>query len=217
MKTIITTVLITLFICTQGYAQTENNENEVQTIFGSGAKVTGWFIDFGSSYSKLNGETAHLPSFGGGVLMNDKFKIGLMGKTLSYHDTYLQYDNLFDEPVNLVGGYGGLFFEASPIDNKLVHISFPLIAGAGGAEYLTVTKYPEMDDDGETDYCTRSESFSSYWVVEPGANVEVNVTRFMRLYAGYSYRWMLGLELANTESNALNGHNFNFGVRFGKL
>jgi hypothetical protein len=217
MKTIITTVLFTLFIFAQGYAQTENTENEVQTIFGSGAKVTGWFIDFGTSYSKLNGETAHLPSLAGGVLMNDKFKLGLMGKTLSCHETYLQYDNLFDEPVNLVGGYGGLFFEASPIDNKLVHISFPLIAGAGGAEYLTVNKYPEMDDDGEPDYCSRSESFSSYWVIEPGVNVEVNVTGFMRIYAGYSYRWMMGLDLENTSHSALNGSNFNFGVRFGKL
>ena len=183
MKTIITTFLITLFTCALGYAQTENNEAQVQTIFGGGAKVTGWFIDFGTSYSKLNGQTAHLPSFAGGVLMNDKFKIGLIGKTLSCHDTYLQYDDLFDEPVNLVGGYGGLFFEASPIDNKLIHISFPLIAGAGGAEYLTVNTYPEMEDDGELDYCRRSESFSSYWVVEPGANIEVNVARFMRIYA----------------------------------
>jgi len=217
MKTIITTVLLILFTCALGYAQTENNENEVQSIFGGGAKVTGWFIDFGGSYSKLNGQTAHLPSFAGGVLMNNKFKIGLIGKTLSCHETYLQFDDIFDEPVYMVGGYGGLFFEASPIDNKLIHISFPLVAGAGGAEYQTVNTYPEIEDDGELDYCRSRVSYSSYWVVEPGANVEVNVTRFMRLYAGYSYRWMMGLELANTESNALNGHNFNFGVRFGKL
>jgi hypothetical protein len=183
MKTIITTFLITLFTCALGYAQTENNEAQVQTIFGGGAKVTGWFIDFGTSYSKLNGQTAHLPSFAGGVLMNDKFKIGLIGKTLSCHETYLEFDDIFDEPVYLVGGYGGLFFEASPIDNKLIHISFPLIAGAGGAEYLTVNTYPEMEDDGELDYCRRSESFSPYWVVEPGANIEVNVARFMRIYA----------------------------------
>jgi hypothetical protein len=54
-------------------------------------------------------------------------------------------------------------------------------------------------------------------VVEPGANIEVNVARFMRIYAGYSYRWMMGLDLANTSHSALNGSNFNFGVRFGKL
>jgi hypothetical protein len=217
MKTIITTVLLTFFAWTQVFAQTRNNVNEVQTLFGGGAKVTGWFIDFGTSYSKLNGQTTYLPSFGGGVLMNEKFKIGLMGKTLSCHETYLQYDNLFDEPVYLVGGYGGLFFEASPIDNKLIHISFPLIAGAGGAEYLTVNTYPEMEDEDELDYCRRRQSFSPYWVIEPGANIEVNVTGFMRIYAGYSYRWLLGLDLDNTLHSALNGSNFNFGVRFGKL
>jgi hypothetical protein len=41
MKTIIATFLITLFTCALGYAQTENNEAQVQTIFGGGAKVTG--------------------------------------------------------------------------------------------------------------------------------------------------------------------------------
>lgn len=41
MKTIIATFLITLFTCALGYAQTENNSDEVQTLFGSGAKVTG--------------------------------------------------------------------------------------------------------------------------------------------------------------------------------
>ena len=45
-----------------------------------------------------------------------------------------------------------------------------------------------------------SESFSPYWVVEPGANIEVNVTGFMRMYAGYSYRWMMGLNLENTSA-----------------
>jgi hypothetical protein len=39
----------------------------------------------------------------------------------------------------------------------------------------------------------------------------------MRLYAGYSYRWMMGLKLENTDANAFNGSNFNFGIRFGKF
>ena len=217
MKTIITTVLLTLFSCAMGYAQTENNETQVQTIFGSGAKVTGWFIDFNNSYSQLNGHNAHLPGLAGGVIVNRNFKIGLIGKSLTCHETYLKYDDIFDEPVYLVGGHAGLFLEASPIDNKVVHISIPFVIGGGGAEYLSAETYPEIDDDGEMDYCQRQMSTSPYWVVEPGANIEVNVTGFMRLYAGYSYRWMMGLNLANTESNAFNGSNFNFGIRFGKF
>jgi hypothetical protein len=217
MKTIITTVLLTLFICALGYAQTENNENEVQSIFGGGAKLTGWWVDFNNSYSQLNGQNAHLPGISGGVIMNHNFKIGFIGKSLTCHETYLKYDNIFDEPVYLVGGHGALYFEASPIDNKVVHISLPLIIGGGGAEYISQDMYPEIEDEGEIDYCRKHMSSSPYWIAEPGANIEINVTGFMRLYAGYSYRWMMGLNLANTESNALNGHNFNFGVRFGKL
>jgi hypothetical protein len=216
MKTIITTVLLTLFTSSMGYAQTENNENEVQSIFGGGAKVSGWWVDLNNSYSQLNGQNAHLPGIAGGVIMNHNFKIGFIGKSLTCHETYLQYDNIYDEPVYLVGGHGALYFEASPIDNKVVHISFPFIIGGGGAEYISQNLYPEIDDD-EIDYSRKHMSSSPYWIAEPGANVEINVTGFMRIYAGYSYRWIMGLNLENTSANALNGSNFNFGVRFGKL
>ena len=217
MKTIIATFLITLITCAPGYAQTENNEFETQTIFGSGAKVTGWFIDFNNTFSQLNGQNGYMPGFAGGIIMNRNFKIGLIGKTIDSHETSLQFDDIFDEPVYLVGGHGGLFLEASPIDNKVVHISIPFIIGCGTAEYISKDLYPEIEDGDEMDYCRKQMSTSPYWVVEPGANIEVNVTGFMRLYAGYSYRLMMGLKLANTESNALNGSNFNFGIRFGKF
>ena len=219
MKTIIAAVLIILFTGTLGFAQEEKTGEEVQTLFGSGAKITGWFIDINNSYSQLNGRNAHLPGMAGGVIMNQNFKIGLIGKSLTCNKTYLKYDDILDEPVYLVGGHGGLYLEASPIDNKVVHISIPVILGAGGAEYHSVQTYPEFDDDDEfeLDYSHRQMSTSPYWVVEPGANIEVNVAGFMRLFAGYSYRWMMGLNLANTDSKAFNGSNFNFGIRFGKL
>jgi hypothetical protein len=216
MKTIITTVLLTLLTCAIGFAQTENNGNEVQSIFGGGAKVTGWWVDLNNSYSQLNGQNAHMPGIAGGVIMNHNFKIGFIGKSLTCHETYLQYDNIYDEPVYLVGGHGALYFEASPIDNKVVHISFPFIIGGGGAEYISQNLYPEIDED-EIDYSRKHMSSSPYWIAEPGANVEINITRFLRVYAGYSYRWMMGLNLENTPHNALNGSNFNFGVRFGKM
>jgi hypothetical protein len=217
MKTIITTVLLTLLTCASGFAQTENYENEVQTLFSSGAKVTGWWVDLNNSYSKLNEQNAHMPGIAGGVIMNNNFKIGLIGKSLTCHETYLQYDDIFDEPVYLVGGHGALYFEASPIDNKALHISFPFIIGGGEAEYISKDLYPEFEDEGEIDYERKHMSSSPYWIAEPGVNVEVNVTGFMRLYAGYSYRWLMGLNLENTPHNALNGSNFNFGIRFGKL
>lgn len=217
MKTIISAVLITLFTCALGYAQNEKTGEEVQTLFGNGAKVTGWFIDFNNTFSQLNGQSSYMPGFAGGIIMNRNFKLGFIGKSLSSYETYLKYDNVFDEPVYLVGGHGGLFLEASPIDNKVVHVTIPLIIGGGGAEYISQGLYTEIEDDDELDYCRKQMSSSPYWIVEPGANIEVNVTGFMRLYAGYSYRWMMGLKLANTENNALSGSNFNFGIRFGKF
>lgn len=217
MKTIIATVLIILFTGVLGYAQEEKTGDGAESLFGNEAKVTGWFIDLNNSYSKLNEQNAHLPGLAGGVIVNKNFKIGLIGKSLTCHETCLQYDDVLDEPVYLVGGHAGLFLEASPIDNRVVHFSVPFIVGIGGVEYRSKEIYPDVEDEGELDYCHRQMSTSPYWIIEPGANIEVNVTGFMRLYTGYSYRWMMGVKLENTKGNAFNGSNFNFGIRFGKF
>lgn len=39
----------------------------------------------------------------------------------------------------------------------------------------------------------------------------------MKVYTGYSYRWLMGLNLENTSSTAFNGSSFNFGVKLGKF
>jgi hypothetical protein len=221
MKTIFIAAM--LFVATgfAGFAQDETYEDEPQTIFSTGSKVTGWFVEFSNSYTSLNGEYTNMPGFAGGVVMNRNFSIGLIGKSLSWYPTYLKYDNVLDEPVYLEGGYGGLYLVASPIEKKVLHITFPLVIGAGGAAYVSQEQYPDiddfedMDDLYDYDHCTLSSS--PYFIVEPGANVELNVTGFMKLYAGYSYRWLMGLNLENTASTALNGSSFNFGVKFGKF
>ncbi len=220
MKTIIFTTVLALLFCAGLFAQDKDFETQPQTIFSGGAKVTGWFIDFNNSYSHINGKCTYLPGFSGGIVMNRNFRLGLTGKSLSYYETYLYYPDRFDEPVYLVGGYGGLYMEASPIDSKVIHVSFPLILGGGGATYMSKNKFPEWeadDDEWEWDYDRASLSTSPFFVIEPGVNLEVNITAFMKLYAGYSYRWTGGLRLEHTSHTAFNGSNFNMGLRFGKF
>lgn len=221
MKTTFITAILFLATGFAGLAQDETYRDEPQTIFSTGSKVTGWFVEFSGSYTRLNGEYAYMPGLAGGIVMNRNLSIGLIGKSLSWYPACPKYDNILDEPVYLEGGYGGLYLVASPIDKKVLHITFPLVIGAGGAAYVSQEQYPEiddfedMDDLYDYDHCTLSSS--PYFIVEPGANVELTVTGFMKLYAGYSYRLMMGLNLENTSSTALNGSSFNFGVKFGKF
>ena len=217
MKTIILTILLFFATGLAGFAQIDSTTDEPRTLFSSGSRVTGWFIQFDNSYTTLNGQHTYMPGFAGGIVINRNFRIGLMGKSLSWYPTYLKYDNVMEEPVYLEGGHGGLYMVASPIENKAIHITFPLLLGAGGAVYTSQQEYLDLEELDEIDYHHFELSSSPYFMIEPGANVEVSVTGFMKLYAGYSYRWLMGLNLANTSSNALNGSSFNFGVKFGKF
>ena len=100
---------------------------------------------------------------------------------------------------------------------RIIHITFPVTVGGGGASYFSKANYPEVDDDFEIDFKHKELSASPFLVLEPGINLEMNVTGFLKLAAGYSYRRLYGLRLENTNYNALNGGSFNLGLRIGKF
>ena len=56
-----------------------------------------------------------------------------------------------------------------------------------------------------------------FFVVEPGAALEINLLKFMRLDAGASYRYAAGLDLKSTSSSLLNNFNANISLVFGKF
>ncbi len=218
MKTrILSSILFVLFACTVN-AQHESGNQVPQTLFSGGTRVTGWFIDVSNSFTNINGRQGYMPGFTGGVIVDRNFRVGLAAKSLSWYESFLRFDNLFEEQAYLNGGYAGLFLEAAPYAGKLIHFSFPFIIGGGGAVYSSKSQLMEIDEnEWEWDCYWNELSSSPFFVVEPGVNLELNVTGFMRLYSGYSYRWVKGLNLQHTSQNALNNSNFIIGVKFGKF
>lgn len=217
MKTLYFTLLLIVFCKTLGFSQDDNVSAEPKNLFGTGSKLTGWFVDFNDTYTQLNGQITYMPGFSAGVVMNRNFRVGVLGKSLSWYPEYMRYDNVLSEPVFLEGGYAALLIESCPIDKNILHITIPIIAGGGECKYRSVEEYPEIEDEGEIDYGHNTLSRSPFFVIEPGVNVELNVTGFLRIYAGYSYRWMPGFNLANTSRNAFNNSNLNFGLKIGKF
>jgi hypothetical protein len=151
------------------------------------------------------------------MVINQSFQLGLIGKSFSWHETNLKYDNVMNEPCYLNGGYGGLYFDANPFSGKILHLSFPIIIAGGEANYLSINEYPELEDDGEIDYSKKVLASSPFFVLEPGLNIELNITGFMKVYTGASYRWINGMNLENTANHAFDGFNINVGLRLGKF
>lgn len=77
-------------------------------------------------------------------------------------------------------GYGGVILEYTLRPYELVHYSASLLAGWGSAGYGSL----EAPDASDT-----------FFVLEPAAGAELNVTEFFRLVLGVSWRFTQGLEL----------------------
>jgi len=64
---------------------------------------------------------------------------------------------------------------------------------------------------------------AKFYLVEPGINIEINLSRRMSFVAGVSYRNVMGMaeddeniSLTKVTNEDLSGVNFNVGLKFGK-
>ncbi len=106
-------------------------------------------------------------------------------------------------PTRLEMGYGGLEMEYLHDSWRLAHLSLHTLLGGGAVRYRDRDRFETLADDG-------------FLVMEPGANVNLNVTEFLRLSAGVAYRWTWGVELPGLRDEELSGATGTFTIRFGR-
>ena len=112
-------------------------------------------------------------------------------------------------------GYGGLFLEYILFPKSAVHLSIPLIIGAGGTT-LNAKKYQDDSNLNPNEWALYEYVESSgFFLLEPGLNVELNMAKFFRLSAGANYRYVSGTNLQRLSDNDLSGVNFNITFKFG--
>lgn len=144
--------------------------------------------------------------------INRVFGIGFEADGIIPINTYEGIDPAGLNNAYLIGGYGGLVLEPIIWSNKLVHITFPVMAGAGWLGYVrdweTKNYHPENSDLYDQDI---------FWYFEPGVSIEVNVTRFFRADLGVTRRMTQNLELINTNPSAFNKTNISLALKFGSF
>lgn len=129
----------------------------------------------------------------GGWVINHTFIIGFSG--------YGLVTDVFVSGNKLHMGYGGLWAEYVLNSDELVHFTFGTLIGMGNAHYD-----PEGSDQ------------RNYFVLEPEANVELNIVRFFRVCAGVSYRFAIGVAgPAGLNDAALSGLSANLFFKFGRF
>ena len=216
-QTLRTLLLATTCTCLHA-ASAQRDSSAIHTMFGGDRPVkhSGWGGP-SAAYTRILDQDALLVGFKAGWLINHRFSMGLAGYGLvtevnnPAYDTYLQQSGqIILQPGQFEMGYGGLLLEPIIAYKSPVHVSLPVLIGAGGCTYQRVTP-PTLWSDSLS-YVDDSQAF---FVVEPGIDVELNVTRYLRLGLGGSYRLTSDMELPATAKDALHGFNAALTVKVG--
>ncbi len=99
-------------------------------------------------------------------------------------------------------GYGGFEVEYTNRSYRLVHWSASTLVGAGSVA-IERGNIPLTADE------------PSFFVLEPGLHAALNVTSFLRLHAGASYRLTRGVDRAGFNDRDFSGVNGMFTLKFG--
>lgn len=188
----------------------DQHNQEIQTLFSAG-RGNGFYIGFHSGFSQINNDDAWDAGCRVAWIANHGLAIGFAGTgfaTQPFHDAFTS-----DLYHNYAGGYGGFLIEPIVMPRSPVHLSFPVIIGAGGIVYNTFTDY--YHDNGMSDY--QVDDVRAFFIVEPGIEAEINAIKWIRLAIGGSYRFTQRIDLEGAKGNPLDGFRLGFAVKFGKF
>lgn len=190
------------------YAQSTNDDSEMQTLFGNKQFTFGGAGGVHVGFSKFNGVNAVLVGGRGGVIINHNLVLGGGGWGFA---NIPSFSNIGGNDIGyLEGGYGGVYIEPIFFAKKAVHFSLPILVGAGDLMYLRSVNRNMSDIANMIDS-------DPFFILEPGLELEINLFKHVRFAAGVSYHWSPNLDLIDTPANPFNGFTSSIAVKFGKF
>lgn len=152
----------------------------------------------------INGENSVMVGGRGGWIINHSFVLGGGGYGL-VTDVKPKVSDSIHQYIEM--GYGGLELEYIASSNDLLHLSIGMLVGGGGIGY----KYEDNNSFNS------SHNRNAFFVLEPNINANLNVTRFFRIAAGVSYRYVSGLKSAVSTNADLSGPSAVLTLKFGRF
>jgi len=184
-------------------AATAPAADEPATLVGSRGllKHSGWYIAPSFGATSLDGHLSSLVGLRGGWLINRQFGIGLAANVFGWDSTHI------DSPranTRVDGGYGGLLLQYVIASDKLLHGSIETTMGAGALCYDSMNG-------------NRCNDPIKFYVFEPTANLELNVTSFMRIAVGGGYRFAAVDDRSSSPNADLSGFVTRTSLKFGQF
>ena len=153
--------------------------DEIITLLGSdGNTIHGGYGALSMGYTRIKGRDALIIGGKGSWLVNHQFGIGLAGEMVMSEQ---KEDEVLGSDYFFAGGYGGMLLEYILMPRNPIHASFPLLIGAGGISYKRGEYNPSYNDP--------LEDSGAYFIIEPGAELDINIAKFIRMSFGIYYRY----------------------------
>ncbi|HWZ22772.1 MAG TPA: hypothetical protein VNW06_08970 [Cytophagaceae bacterium] len=211
------TILLTLIACAttiMSYAQDSTRNlihcskrnmemDKTQRYFGFYGEMNYQYAQIRNPFTSISGGSFM-------VILDKRFAIGATMQKNSDQTFAPDFINRSGPIQFLHTGFGGLKMEYICMPNSIVHMSFPLVLGYGwanadGSEHIYSSNH--YKDLAGT---------NSFFVIQPGAQVEVNLLSFLKLYAGVNYRFSGEADRTNTlPMNTLQGFGVLGGLKVG--
>lgn len=207
-KSVIITAIFMAFAMTEITAQDNGSQTEMRTLTGGGNAVGGYGA-VTTGYSVIAGRDAFEFGFRGMWVVNHTVALGI-GSTGFANEPV--YNTLTGRDNLLAGAYGGFIIEPVVAPMMPVHVAFPILIGGGGMSVVE-PDWDSFDNIPPMEY---------YLILEPGAEIEMNVARFFRLGVGASYRLPFdfgttGGGIEGADPSDIRGFSYHLTLKFGKF
>ena len=195
--------VIALFMCAPGATAQE------RTVFKDSV-ASGGFGGPVAKFTSVNDQAALMLGGRGGWVINHSLLIGGGGYGIVTEVDAVNGALADQGPLDLQFGYGGVEVEYRIHPLSVWHLGVSTLVGGGSINYVRdVGSVAESQEHvGESD---------TVFVVEPGVNAELNITRWFHLNAGITYRVVGGVTQAALRNRDLSGVTGALTFKFGKF
>lgn len=200
MKRLLLAVTV-LFLANLAQAQ------QIETLAGhkGGSKKLSAYGALQGKLTTIDGKLAVITGGYGGVFLNKKILLGAGGYSLTNRVKVNSTDN---REWGL--WYTGGVFEYVHNSDKLFHWSAGALVGGGGVSDREDVSSGNKDHDRDIVHAS-----NAVFVAEPFVNAEMNITPYIRLIAGGTYRQILGTGNVGISDGKLSGPSFHLGIKAG--
>lgn len=186
-------------------------DGQIESLAGGGkTKIrVGGFGAPTIKYTTFNDQSAILLGGYAGVMLNSRIMLGA--------GAYALVNNI-EAPEKTPGDptqywnmwYTGFVPEYTFKSNKLFHVAAGVLLGGGGV--YKSERYHGLDNEDREGW-----DYSGFFVGEPHVNFEMNITNYLRVAIGGSYRFVQGSNTAGITDSKLSGPAAHFTLKAGRF